>query len=75
VSLEILKKIYGFEFVLFGDYTQLPSLEAIRDDIQNGEVFSEICDGQVLELKRNYRAENDVDFKEYYRLKNRSKWR
>jgi hypothetical protein len=28
-------------------------------------VFSEICDGQMLELTRNYRAENDVDFAEF----------
>ena len=30
----------------------------------NSELFSEICDGQMLELTRNYRAENDVDFAE-----------
>ena len=28
-------------------------------------MFSEICDGQMLELTQNYRAENDVDFKEF----------
>jgi hypothetical protein len=28
-------------------------------------IFSEICDGQMLELTRNYRAENDVDFAEF----------
>jgi hypothetical protein len=60
-----IKNIYGFKFVLFGDYNQLPSVEAIHYDILNSEVFSEICDGQMLELTRNYRAENDVDFKEF----------
>ena len=28
-------------------------------------MFAEICDGQMLELTRNYRAENDVDFAEF----------
>ena len=60
-----IENIYGFKFVLFGDYNQLPSKEAIHYDILNSEVFSEICDGQMLELTRNYRAENDVDFKEF----------
>ncbi len=31
----------------------------------NSEVFAEICDGPMLELTRNYRAENDVDFAEF----------
>jgi hypothetical protein len=29
-------------------------------------VFSEICDGQMLELTRNQRAENDVDFADFF---------
>ena len=60
-----IKNIYGFTFILFGDFHQLPSVEAIHYDIVNSEVFSEICDGQMLELTRNYRAENDVDFEEF----------
>jgi hypothetical protein len=50
---------------LFGDFYQLPSVESKHYDVVNSEVFSEICDGQMLELTRNYRAENDVDFKEF----------
>ncbi len=37
--------IYGFKFVLFGDFNQLPSVEADHYDIVNSEVFAEICDG------------------------------
>jgi hypothetical protein len=33
--------------------------------IVNSDVFAEICDGQMIELTRNYRAENDVDFAEF----------
>jgi hypothetical protein len=43
----------------------LPSVETNHYDVFNSEVFSEICDGQMLELTRNYRAENDVDFAEF----------
>ena len=60
-----IKSIYGFKFVLFGDFYQLPSVESIHYDVLNSEVFAEICDGQMLELTRNWRAENDVDFKEF----------
>ena len=60
-----IKNIYGFKFVLFGDFYQLPSVEANHYDVFNSELFAEICDGQMLELTRNYRAENDVDFAEF----------
>ena len=43
----------------------MPSVESNHYDVFNSEVFSEICDGQMLELTRNYRAENDVDFAEF----------
>jgi hypothetical protein len=46
-------------------FYQLPSVEANHYDVVNSEVFSEIRDGQMLELTRNYRAENDVDFEEF----------
>jgi hypothetical protein len=58
-----IKNIYGFKFILFGDCNQLPSVDSIHYDILNSGVFSETCDGQMLELTRNNRAENDVDFK------------
>jgi hypothetical protein len=64
-AIRDIKKIYGFKFVLFGDFYQLPSVESKHYDVVNSEVFSEICDGQMLELTRNYRAENDVDFAEF----------
>ncbi len=63
-----------FKFVLFGDFHQLPSVENNHYDIFNIEVFAEfaaeICDGQMLELTRNYRAKNDIDCSIYYRFKN-----
>ncbi len=64
-AIRDIKKIYGFKFVLFGDFYQLPSVESKHYDVVNSEVFSEICDCQMLELTRNYRAENDVDFAEF----------
>jgi hypothetical protein len=59
------KKTYGFKLVLFGDFYQLPSVESKHYDVINSELFSEIWDSQMLELTRNYRAENDVDFAEF----------
>ncbi len=38
------------------------SVEANHYDVVHSEIFAEICDSQMLELMRNYRAENDVDF-------------
>jgi hypothetical protein len=64
-AIRDIKYIYGFKFVLFGDIHQLPSVEAKHYDVFNSELFAEICDGQMLELTRNYRAENDVDFAEF----------
>ena len=46
-------------------FYQLPSVETNHYDVFNSDVFAEICDGQMLELIRNYRAENDVDFAEF----------
>ncbi len=63
-AIRDIKYIYGFKFVLFGDFYQLPSVEANHYDVFNSELFAEICDGEILELTRNYRAENDVDFAE-----------
>jgi hypothetical protein len=60
-----IKNIYGFKFVLFGDFFQLPSVEAKHYNVLQSEVFAEICSSQMLELTRNYRAENDVDFAEF----------
>jgi hypothetical protein len=59
--------IDGFKFVLFGDFYQLPSVEANHYHIMkvNSEVFAKMCDSQMIELARNFRAENDVDFKEF----------
>ena len=64
-ALRDIKNIYGFKFVLFGGFYQLPSVEAKHYNVFNSELFAEICDGQMLELTRNYRAENDVGFAEF----------
>ncbi len=52
---------------MFGDFYQLPSVEAEANHyaVVHSKVFAEICDGRMLELTRNYRAENDVDFAEF----------
>jgi hypothetical protein len=55
----------GFKSIFFSDFYQLPSIEANHYDVLHSEVFSEICEGQMLELTRNYRAANDVDFAEF----------
>jgi hypothetical protein len=60
-----IKNIYGFKFVLFGDFFQLPSFETKRYNVLHSEAFAEICSSQMLELTGNYRAENDVDFAEF----------
>ncbi len=50
-AIRDIKKIYGFKFVLFGDFYHLPSVESKQYDVVNSEVFSEICDGQIIRLK------------------------
>ena len=61
--LNDIKKKYNFKFILIGDFNQLPPVESKVYDVQNSEVFAEICDGQMLELKTNWRAMNDPEFK------------
>ena len=60
-----IKKIYGFKFILIGDFHQLDSIESIHCDVINSEVFADICDGQMLELTTNWRAQNDPEFGEF----------
>ncbi len=48
---------------LFGGF-QINS-RANHDDAVHSEVYSETSDGQSSELTRIYRAENDVDLKEF----------
>ncbi len=45
-------------------FAQLGSIESKYYDIINSEVFADICDGQILELTLNYRAQNDPEFAE-----------
>ena len=61
-----IKKIYGFKFVLIGDFDQLDPVEALHYDVLKSEIFAEIADGQMLELKENWRAKNDPEFKPFY---------
>ena len=63
--LRDIKKIYGFKFILIGDFAQLDSIESKHYDVINSEVFSDICDGQILELTTNWRAQNDPVFGEF----------
>ena len=58
-------KIYEFKFILIGDFHQLNSIETIHYDVINSEVFADICDGQILELTYNWRAQNDPEFGEF----------
>jgi len=44
---------------------QLDSIESTHYDVINSEVFADICDGQILELTINYRAQNDPEFAEF----------
>ena len=60
--LRDIKKIYQFKFIMIGDFHQLDSVEPIHYDVKNSSVFAEICDGQMLELTKNWRAENDSVF-------------
>ena len=60
-----IKKIYGFKFILIGDFHQLDSIESIHYEVINSEVFADICDGQILELTTNWRAQNDPEFGEF----------
>jgi hypothetical protein len=63
--LRDIKNIYKFKFILVGDFNQLDPVEEKTYDILNSEIFSEIADGQMLELTKNWRAENDPEFKEF----------
>ena len=61
--LNDIKKKYNFKFILIGDFNQLDPVESKVYNVQNSEVFAEICDGQMLELKTNWRAMHDPEFK------------
>ena len=63
--LRDIKNIYKFKFILVGDFSQLPAVEENNYDVLNSELFAELADGQKLELIRNYRAENDPEFKTF----------
>ena len=63
IVIRDIKYIHGFKFVLFADFINC-QVESKHYDVVNSEVFSEICDGQMLELTCNYKAENDVNFAE-----------
>ena len=63
--LRDIKRIYKFKFVLVGDFAQLDPVEEKKYNVLHSEIFAELCDGQMLELTRNYRAENDPVFKEF----------
>ena len=57
-----IKRQYGFKFVLSGDFGQLDPVETNIYDVENSEVFSEICDGQLLEFTKDWRAQNDPEY-------------
>jgi hypothetical protein len=63
--LRDIKIIYGFKFFLSGDFGQLPPVEDVKYDVKASQVFKELCDGQGLELTRNYRAEKCPEFKKF----------
>ena len=63
--LRDIKKIYQFKFIMIGDFHQLDSVEPMNHDVQDGSVFAELCDGQMLELTKNWRAENDPEFADF----------
>ena len=54
--------IYGFKFVLVGDFGQLPAVEEKVFDVEASQIFYELCDGQKMELTKNFRAMNDPEF-------------
>jgi hypothetical protein len=60
--LRDIKKIYGFKFVLVGDFGQLPAVEEKVYDVEASQIFYELCDGQKMELTKNFRAMNDPEF-------------
>ena len=63
--LRDIKIIYGFKFFLSGDFGQLPPVEDVKYDVKASQVFKELCDGQGLQLTRNYRAEKCPEFKKF----------
>ena len=60
--LRDIKKIYNFKFILVGDFMQLDPVENKIYDVENSDVFYELCDGRKMELTKNYRAMNDPEF-------------
>ncbi len=60
-----IKRIYKFNFVLVGDFNQLEPVEDITFDVFNSSAFHEICDGNVLTLTKNWRAEACPQFKSF----------
>ena len=63
--LRDIKKLYGFKFILIGDFSQLDSVESIHYDVLNSSVFAELVDCQMLELTKNWWALNDPEFADF----------
>jgi hypothetical protein len=68
-----IKRIYKFNFVLVGDFYQLDPVEEITFDVFNSSAFHEICDGNVLWLTKNWRAEGCPNFKSFIEDQNKVK--
>ena len=63
--LRDFKRLYGFKFILSGDFGQLPPVEDKEYNVKDSQTFIEICDGRLLELTKNYRAEKCPEFKSF----------
>ncbi len=75
--LQDIKKIYGFIYILVGDFSQLPSVEDNNYDVANSGVFAELDDGKIIELLVDWRAKDDarlaISSEEKNRLRNGEK--
>ncbi len=63
--LRDIKKIYQFKFILIGGFAQLDSIGSKHYNVICSEIYSDIYDGQMLELTTNWRAHNDSEFAEF----------
>ena len=69
--LRDIKKIYGFIFILVGDFYQLPSIEDKRYNVINSELLADLADGQVLEMLIDWRAKDDIQVAQFSEEKDR----
>ena len=56
-SYLLLLKQLGVKLFIFGDFRQIPPIEAVKRDYENSIVLKQLCNSNKLKLTHNYRSD------------------